>query len=163
MTGEARNALETLGFFSQLAFGGTVLGIIAGIVLIRFLHLFQFDIVGQITLTVVGAYGTFVIAEATGLHLSGSRRQVLLHVPSQVYTDVGVHVCGCSCVCGPGVLAVVALGVALAASGRTAVEEHETMHHFWEMVEYFANTLVFVISGMVIYEKGFARVGVLMS
>ena len=54
-----------------------------------------------------------------------------------------------------GVLATVALGLAMANGGRTAVHEHETLHEFWEMVEYLANTVVFVLSGAVIMERGF--------
>lgn len=33
------------------------------------------------------------------------------------------------------------------------------MHAFWEMIEYLANTGVFVLSGLVIFEKGFVKVG----
>jgi NhaP-type Na+/H+ or K+/H+ antiporter/CRP-like cAMP-binding protein len=54
-----------------------------------------------------------------------------------------------------GVIAVVTQGLVLAVSGRTAIKDHEGMHHFWEMIEYIANTLVFVIAGVLIVERGF--------
>ena len=54
-----------------------------------------------------------------------------------------------------GVLATVALGLCMAAQGRTLVQEHEALHDFWEMVEYLANTIIFVLSGAVIVDKGF--------
>lgn len=53
-----------------------------------------------------------------------------------------------------GVLAVVALGLVMSSSARTAVSEHHSMHHFWEMLEYFANTIIFILAGVIIYEKG---------
>ena len=54
-----------------------------------------------------------------------------------------------------GVLAVVALGLVLAVSGRTSIKDHESMHHFWEMIEYIANTMVFVLAGVICVERGF--------
>jgi len=54
-----------------------------------------------------------------------------------------------------GVLAVVSLGLVLAVTGRTSIKDHAAMHHFWEMIEYIANTLVFVLSGIIIVERGF--------
>lgn len=55
-----------------------------------------------------------------------------------------------------GVLAVVTLGLMMAASGRTAVGDHHAMHSFWEMVEYLANTVVFVLAGALVFQRGFS-------
>ena len=124
MAGEARTGGETVAFFARLSLGGVALGGTAGWLTVKALQSLHFDIVAQIATTVFAAYGTFVLAEATPVHVSG-------------------------------VLAVVALGLAMSSGGRTAVHAHETLHEFWEMVEYLANTIVFVLSGAVIMERGF--------
>ena len=126
MRGESLSAGEAIGFFSRLAFGGPVLGLLAGLVVIFLLKKMEFDIVSQTTVTVLAAYGVFYVAEATPLHVSS-------------------------------VLAVVILGLTMASGGKTAIKEHETLHTFWEMVDYFANTLVFALSGFVILQRGLAN------
>lgn len=78
------------------------------------------DAMVEISMTLVATYLTFYVAED------------LLHVS--------------------GVLAVVVLGVAMSAmaSNRISPEVHHPMHIFWEMMEYFANTIIFVYSGLII-------------
>ncbi|XP_075518645.1 sodium/hydrogen exchanger 7 isoform X4 [Primulina tabacum] len=51
-----------------------------------------------------------------------------------------------------GVLTVMTLGMFYSAVARTAFkgESQESLHHFWEMVAYIANTLIFILSGVVI-------------
>ncbi|CAN6675331.1 unnamed protein product [Malus baccata var. baccata] len=53
-----------------------------------------------------------------------------------------------------GVLTVTTLGMFYAAVARTAFksESQQSLHHFWEMVAYIANTLVFILSGVIIAE-----------
>ncbi|KAJ4849261.1 Sodium/hydrogen exchanger 7 [Turnera subulata] len=53
-----------------------------------------------------------------------------------------------------GVLAVITLGMFYAAVARTAFKSdgQRSLHHFWEMVAYIANTLIFILSGVVIAE-----------
>ncbi|KAK9118129.1 hypothetical protein Scep_016222 [Stephania cephalantha] len=53
-----------------------------------------------------------------------------------------------------GVLAVMTLGMFFSAVARTAFkgESQQSLHHFWEMVGYIANTLIFILSGVVIAE-----------
>ncbi|XP_010496361.1 PREDICTED: sodium/hydrogen exchanger 8 isoform X3 [Camelina sativa] len=53
-----------------------------------------------------------------------------------------------------GILTVMVLGMFFAAFARTAVkgESHQSLHHFWEMAAYIANTLVFILSGVIIAE-----------
>ena len=48
-----------------------------------------------------------------------------------------------------GVLAVVALGLWMSRNGRTQISPHveEFLTEFWEMLAYFGNTLIFVITG----------------
>ncbi|XP_026662993.1 sodium/hydrogen exchanger 7 isoform X2 [Phoenix dactylifera] len=53
-----------------------------------------------------------------------------------------------------GVLTVMTLGMFYAAVARTAFkgDGQQSLHHFWEMVAYIANTLIFILSGVVIAE-----------
>jgi len=59
-----------------------------------------------------------------------------------------------------GVLAVVVLGLILAATGTTTIKDRAAMHHFWEMIEYIANTLVFVMAGVIITKRGFLETAI---
>lgn len=53
-----------------------------------------------------------------------------------------------------GVLAVVALGVVISANKVSiSPEVEEFVHSFWEMLAYLANTLIFIIVGIVITER----------
>ncbi|KAG8637593.1 sodium/hydrogen exchanger 8 isoform X3 [Manihot esculenta] len=54
-----------------------------------------------------------------------------------------------------GVLAVMTLGMFYSAAARTAFkgDGQQSLHHFWEMVAYIANTLIFILSGVVIAES----------
>lgn len=51
-----------------------------------------------------------------------------------------------------GVLAVVALGLWMSRNGRTQISPHveEFLNEFWEMLAYFGNTLIFVITGIIV-------------
>ncbi|CAH9078899.1 unnamed protein product, partial [Cuscuta epithymum] len=51
-----------------------------------------------------------------------------------------------------GVLTVMTLGMFYSAVAKTAFkgDGKKSMHHFWEMVAYIANTLIFILSGLVI-------------
>jgi NhaP-type Na+/H+ or K+/H+ antiporter len=46
-----------------------------------------------------------------------------------------------------GVLTVMTLGMFYAAFAKTAFkgESQQSLHHFWEMVAYIANTLIFIL------------------
>ncbi len=54
-----------------------------------------------------------------------------------------------------GVVAVVALGLMLASFGRTRIspEVADFLHHFWQMMAHIANTLIFVLVGIIIATK----------
>ncbi|KAK6191720.1 hypothetical protein SNE40_003331 [Patella caerulea] len=58
-----------------------------------------------------------------------------------------------------GVLAVVVLGVVM-SSKRTSIspEVEEFLHRFWETLAYLANTLIFILVGVVISEKAIFRI-----
>lgn len=54
-----------------------------------------------------------------------------------------------------GVVAVVALALLFASVGRTRIspEVTEFLHHFWEIMAYIANTLIFLLVGVIIASR----------
>jgi len=47
-----------------------------------------------------------------------------------------------------GVLAVVILGLEMARSGKPLMTDEHMMHHFWHLMEFIANVVIFVICGL---------------
>ncbi|GMH39853.1 hypothetical protein BSKO_07757 [Bryopsis sp. KO-2023] len=127
--GASRTTISSVGFFCQMALGGPAVGILFGIAATYWLALVFNDAIVEISITLVTTYLTFYVAED-------------LFAVS-------------------GVLAVVVLGVVMSAmaSNRISPEVHEPMHVFWEMLEYLANTLIFVYSGLVIAVEIYASGG----
>lgn len=122
------NAAGIATYFLRLALGGPLLGVAVGIVTTVCLGLIYEDAHAEITLTVVAALGTFLIAET-------------LTIQGQQLTS--------------GVLAVVALGLMLGTRGRARVSTavgHE-LHAVWAMLGFAANTVVFFISGLIVYDR----------
>lgn len=119
-------------YFFQLSVGGSLFGILIGLAVSFWLgHVFN-DMVIEIMLTLVSAYLTFWIAEssALGFHLSG-------------------------------ILAVVFLGFTLCAFKNIITPEVERhANHFWNIVSFFANTLIFILSGDIVSEKIFDVSGI---
>lgn len=54
-----------------------------------------------------------------------------------------------------GVVAVVSLGVLVASVGRTRISPGVTvfLHHFWQMMAHIANTLIFILVGIIIASR----------
>ncbi|KAI3997205.1 hypothetical protein MKX01_009049 [Papaver californicum] len=54
-----------------------------------------------------------------------------------------------------GILAVMTLGMFYSAFTRTGFKgnNQQSLHHFWEMVSYIGNTLIFILSGVIISES----------
>jgi Na+:H+ antiporter len=109
--------------FFRVAVGGTLIGIIVGGVTIMWVRRVFNDALVEISVIVAAAYLTFFIAEHF-LHMSG-------------------------------VLGLVALGLAMASVGRTRIspEVEHFLHEFWELAAFIANTLIFLIVGLVISQK----------
>ncbi len=109
--------------FLKVSFGGILLGLVIGGAVLLWVKKVFNDAMIEITLIVVAAYLTFYIAEHF-LHVSG-------------------------------VLGLVALGLAMASAGRTRIsaEVQHFLHEFWELAAFIANTLIFVIVGVVIAER----------
>ncbi len=106
--------------FLRVAIGGAVVGLIIGYIIIAWVKKVFNDALVEITVIVAGAYITFYIAEHF-FHVSG-------------------------------VLGLVALGLLMASTGRTRIspEVDHFLHEFWEMFAFIANTLIFLIVGVVI-------------
>ena len=106
--------------FIRVALGGTFVGILFGWLTIRWVKKVFNDALIEITVIVAAAYLTFFVAEHF-LHVSG-------------------------------VLGLVALGLMMAGIGRTRIspEVEHFLHEFWELAAFIANTLIFVIVGVVI-------------
>ena len=118
--GEHKTALDVFVMFLTQPLGAMLIGIVAGQLVILWLKTIFRDHLVQITLTLFACYLTFMVAESV-FHVSG-------------------------------VLACVSMGFYISAKGRVFFVgniEH-TMHHFWEVLTYCANTLVFVLTGFII-------------
>lgn len=109
--------------FAYISFGGIILGLTIGGITIRWVRGVFNDAIVEISAIVTAAYITFYIAEHF-LYVSG-------------------------------VLGLVSLGLAAASVGRTRISpqvEH-FLHEFWELLAFIANTLIFIIVGVVIAEQ----------
>nr|ACZ57357.1 plasma membrane Na+/H+ antiporter [Zygophyllum xanthoxylum] len=109
-------------FLLRVSLGAVGMGIAFGVVSILWLGFIFNDTVIEITLTLAVSYVAYFTAQE-GADISG-------------------------------VLTTMTLGMFYAAYARTAFkgDGQESLHHFWEMVAYIANTLIFILSGVVIAE-----------
>ncbi len=106
--------------FLRVAVGGTLLGLLIGYIVIAWVKKVFNDALVEITVIVAAAYMTFYVAEHF-LHVSG-------------------------------VLGLVSFGLFMASVGRTRIspEVEHFLHEFWELFAFIANTLIFLIVGVVI-------------
>ncbi|KAL2557784.1 Sodium/hydrogen exchanger 7 [Forsythia ovata] len=109
-------------FLAQVSLGAVGIGLAFGMASVFWLGFIFNDTVIEITLTLAVSYVAYFTA--------------------QEGADVS------------GVLTVMTLGMFYSAVARTAFkgESQGSLHHFWEMVSYIANTLIFILSGVVIAE-----------
>lgn len=121
--GRSFTAATVVAYLSRVALGGVALGLAFGLVAVLWLGLVFNDTVIEITLTLTASYIAYYTAEDEA--------------------DVS------------GVLAVMTVGIFFAVFARAAFkgETQQSMHHFWDMVAYIANTLIFILSGVVIAES----------
>jgi len=106
--------------FLKVALGGTATGLIFGYIAISWVKKVFNDAMIEITVIIAAAYLTFFVAE------------YFFHVS--------------------GVLGVVTLGLLMAGMGRTRIspEVEHFLHEFWELAAFIANTLIFIIVGVII-------------
>ncbi|KAK4597004.1 hypothetical protein RGQ29_014858 [Quercus rubra] len=120
--GQSFSWAAIIKFLTQVSLGAVGIGLAFGIVSVLWLGFIFNDTVIEITLTLAVSYIAYFTAQE------------------------GVDV--------SGVLTVMTLGMFYAAVAKTAFkgDGQQSLHHFWEMVAYIANTLIFILSGVVIAE-----------
>ncbi|KAK7399871.1 hypothetical protein VNO78_11065 [Psophocarpus tetragonolobus] len=120
--GETFNWVAIIKFLAQVSLGAVGMGLAFGIASVLWLGFIFNDTVIEIALTFAVSY--------------------IAYFTAQEGSDVS------------GVLTVMSLGMFYSAFARTAFkgESQQSLHHFWEMVAYIANTLIFILSGVVIAE-----------
>ena len=109
--------------FFRVAVGGILVGLVIGSLAISWVRKVFNDALVEISVIIAAAYLTFYLAEHF-LHVSG-------------------------------VLGLVALGLAMASVGKTRIspEVEHFLHEFWELFAFIANTIIFIIVGVVIAEQ----------
>lgn len=114
------NELNPFLDFLKVAIGGTLFGLIMARFVMFWLKNVFNDAMVEIVVLLASAYLTFFIAEEF-LHVSG-------------------------------VLGIFGLGITMASVGKTRIspEVNKFLHEFWELAVYLANTLIFIIVGVVI-------------
>lgn len=109
--------------FLKVAAGGIILGLIMARLVMFWLKRVFNDAMVEIVVLLASAYLTFYIAEEF-LHVSG-------------------------------VLGLFGLGITMASVGKTRIspEVIKFLHEFWELAVYLANTLIFIIVGVVVASR----------
>jgi len=112
-----------VGEFSFVVLLGLAIGVILGYLAILLISKVFNNPLVEISLSVAVAYTVFFIAEHT-FHVSG-------------------------------VVALVALALMFSSVGRTKISPEVAgfLHHFWEMMAHFANTLIFLLVGVLIIAR----------
>ncbi|XVE85547.1 hypothetical protein DITRI_Ditri17bG0099000 [Diplodiscus trichospermus] len=120
--GQSFNWGAIIEFLAKVSLGAVGIGIAFGMASVLWLGFIFNDTVIEIALTLAVSYVAYFTAQE-GAEVSG-------------------------------VLAVMTLGMFYAAVAKTAFkgDGQQSLHHFWEMVAYIANTLIFILSGVVIAE-----------
>lgn len=115
---------EVIFMFIRLSFGGIIFGLIGGYILKLILSKIHNDAVLEMNATIFVCYILFYLAESTKLHLSG-------------------------------ILAIVALGLYMTTTGKTKIssESMHTVHGIWSYVGFLAETVIFIVSGIIMGER----------
>lgn len=110
--------------FVRLSVGGPILGLLGGIILSFVLSRTHNNFVLEVNATVVMAYLVFFIAEVTPVHVSG-------------------------------ILALVTLGLYMTRSGRVMIsaESEHSVHHVWGYIGFLAETVIFILTGLIFGER----------
>jgi len=124
--GQSYDFWGVLEFLFQVALGGPAVGLAFGLVAIGVLIIIKNSTEGK---------------EADNL----SNQTTLTFVVAYLSFFVGEEVCEVS-----GVLACVVCGVCIAAYGTPLLSSIHDIHHVWHVVEFMGNTIVFMLSGIII-------------
>jgi len=124
MSGDTSSTiLNAIGEFAWVVCFGLVLGIAVGWIATKWIGKVFNDALIEITISIAAAYLVYMLAEGV-FHVSG-------------------------------VVAIVATALVFASIGRTSIspEVDEFLHHFWEMMSYMANTIIFILVGVIVAES----------
>jgi len=125
--GESLGGDDIIMLFVRLSIGGPLIGIACGVISSWWLKRIYDDPTLEIAVTFLTCYITFWIAELSGAHVSG-------------------------------ILALVSLGFYMSGVGKTyiSVRSENDLHAFWKFMGWTGETLIFVLSGVIIGNKVFA-------
>ena len=110
--------------FIRLAFGGAVLGILAGIIASQILRRIHNNFVLEVNTTIFTAYLVFFIAEVTPVHVSGIIALVAL-----------------------------GLYMTKSGKTRISAQSEHAVHHVWSYIGFIAETIIFILSGLIMGER----------
>lgn len=108
---------------------------------------------GQIVMFIQLALGGLALGYVAGLALEYALTRTTNAVEEITITlaaAYGVFLLGEGLLHVSGVLAVVAMGIMYSYSGKTRIEHLDSMEHFWNFLDFVANTTLFAISGAII-------------
>ena len=110
--------------FVRLSGGGPCLGFIGGFIMTNLLKRIHNNFVLEVNTTIFVSYFIFFTAESTGIGASG-------------------------------ILAVVVLGLYMSNTGKTTIsaESEHAVHHVWGYVGFVAETVIFIISGIIMGQR----------
>ena len=126
--GGSSTPLEIVSVFTQLSVGGVALGIVFGIVSAYWIRKIFNDHVLVVNITFFSCYLLYFMAENF---------------------DFGIKL--------SGIIALVAFGLFMAAFGRSRIsrESNHAVHAFWTYVVYCAETVIFLLAGVIIGNRVF--------
>lgn len=106
--------------FCRLSILGPICGVAAGMILSLILSRIHNNAVLEVNSTIFVSYVLFYVAESTELKVSG-------------------------------ILAIVSLGLYMTNTGKTRIsaESEHAVHHVWSYIGFMAETIIFVISGII--------------
>ena len=110
--------------FIRLSFGGPAMGILFGVIVSMVLERTHNNFILEVNTTIIASYTLFFVCEVTDLKVSG-------------------------------ILAIVAIGLYMTHSGKTKIsaESKHSVHHVWGYIGFVAETVIFLLSGIIIGHK----------
>jgi NhaP-type Na+/H+ or K+/H+ antiporter len=122
LEGSTYDTLGIIEFFISMSLGSCLLGASMGLLTVRFLRSLNRPLIPEDTVLQISV--TFCCA-------------YLSFYTAQSYLEIS----GVLCCCGAGVV--------LAWLGPPIILNHESMHNVWAVVEWFGNTMIFLLAGLI--------------
>ncbi|EGR30581.1 sodium hydrogen exchanger family protein, putative [Ichthyophthirius multifiliis] len=121
--GQQMLIFDIIKLFLTLTVGGALLGIFIGLIASFWIGRIHNDAILTVNVTFIAAYLCFFIAENV---------------------DLGIQI--------SGIMALVSLGLFMSIFGKTkiSIEEEKTVHIFWKYVVYAAESIIFLLAGIIV-------------